>query len=87
MENLKMRDQEFRNFIFHLVFLKVLRNAVLLSYHALESVHGARRTKQKKISNFDMADIAVHEEEKKKTNHVKVRDLLLVRSPSSVSRF
>ena len=56
-----MEDQDFRNFNFRSVCLKVLLNAVLLSYHALESTHGARRTKQTKISNFDIADIAVHE--------------------------
>ena len=68
----KMEDQIFRFFKFRIVFLKVLPNVVLLSYHAPETVHGARRTKQKKISNFDMAHIAVHEEKKKKTNHVEV---------------
>ena len=40
-ENSKMEDQEFRIFKFRLVCLKVLANVVLLSYHALESVHGA----------------------------------------------
>ena len=49
-----MEDQDFRNFKFRSVCRKVLLNAVLLSYRALESVHGARRTKQNKISNFDM---------------------------------
>ena len=65
MENSKMEDQIFRNFKFQTLFLKVLPNAVLLRYRSLETVHGARRTKQKKILNFDMAHIAVHEEENK----------------------
>ena len=34
--------------------LKVLNNAVILLCRSLESVHGARRTKQKRISRFLM---------------------------------
>ena len=82
-----MEEQKFWISIFRSVCLKVLRNAVRLSYHAPESVHGAQRTKQKKISNFDMVGIAVHEEENKETNHVEVWNLVLFRSPSSVNRF
>ena len=61
-ENSKMECQDFWIFKFRLVFLKVLLNAVLLSYHAPELVHGAQRTKQKKISNFDTIVVAVHKE-------------------------
>ena len=74
-----METQDFRNFKFRLVFLEVLRNAVLLSYRALESVHGARRTKQEKNQNFHL-----HERQQQL---VEARNLHLLRSPSSVNRF
>ena len=82
-----MDSQEFRNFNFRSVCLKVLLNAVLLSYHAPESVHGARRTKQNKISNSDMVRFLLFFFVKRNINHFEVWNLVLLRSRSSVNRF
>ena len=85
-----MEDQKIWNSKFRSVRLKVLRNAVLLRYHAPESVHGARRTKQNKILNLRMAGIAVFLLfffVNRNISHVEVWNLLLFRSPSSVNRF
>ena len=82
-----MEEQIFWNFKFCSVCLKVLRNAVLLSYHAPESVHGAPRTKQNKISNFEMVRFLVFFFGKRNISHVEVWNLVLFRSRSSVNRF
>ena len=83
-----MEDQKFWNLKLRSVCLKVLRNAVLLRYHALESVHGAWRTKQNKIWNFDMVDIAVREEENKERTMSKLEILFcfVLRAPWTDSR-
>ena len=47
-----MGEDNFQIIIFHLVFLKVRNDAVILHYEALESVAGARRTKTKQFRNW-----------------------------------
>ena len=42
---------------FHVFFRKELRDAVILRYWTLETVHGARNAKQKRISHFRFFNI------------------------------
>ena len=57
MENLEMEVEKIK-IVFSLQnLLKVLPNAVILSYHSLESVHGARRTVHLKFENWQCMDL------------------------------
>ena len=57
IENLEMEVEKIKILFSLQNLLKALSNAVILSYHSLESVHGTRRTRRMKFQNWQCMDL------------------------------